>query len=73
MEFKTAEVIEVDDVTITEMAKKGLLQFAENTEDITALEAGVVLDLTGDIIHNERGAIDGARTVERALGIGGLD
>ena len=73
VELETAEVIEVDDVTVTEMAEEGLFQFAENAENITALERGVVLDFTGDIIHIERGAIDGTRTVERAFGIGGLD
>jgi hypothetical protein len=73
MEFETAEVLEVDDVTITEMAEEGLLQFAEYAEDITALEAGVVLDFTGDIIHIERGAVDGARAVKRPFNIGGFD
>ena len=73
MEFETAEVIQVDNVTVTEMAEERLLQLAENAEDIAAFERGVVLDLTGDIIHIERGAIDGARAVKRALGVGGID
>jgi hypothetical protein len=73
VELETAEVIEINDVTVTEMAEEGLFQFAENAEDITALEAGVVLNLTGDIIHIERGAVDGARTVEWSFGIGGFD
>ena len=73
VELETAEVIEINDVTVTEMAEEGLLQLAENAEDITALEAGVVLDFTGDIIHIERGAVDGARAVKRAFDIGGFD
>ena len=73
MKLETAEVIEIDDVAVTEMAEEGLFQFAEQAEDITAFETGVVLDFTGDIIHIEGGAIDGARAVERAFGIGGLD
>jgi len=73
MEFETTEIIQIDNVTVTEMAEEGLLQFAQKAEDVAAFETGIVLDLTGDIIHIERGAIDGARAVERTLGIGGLD
>jgi len=73
VEFETTEVVQIDNVTVTEMTEEGLLQFTQQAEDIAALEAGVVLDLSGDIMEIEGSFVDRAGTVERALGIGGLD
>jgi len=72
MEFETAEVVQVHNVTVTEMTEEGLPQLAQQTQEVAALEGRVVLDLTGDIVDIKRAFVDGAGAVEFALGIGGL-